>query len=287
MKLTSENHDPNSQKDHLQQSEDLYNAQVLIRKIKSRPDLFKPVTTTHEKVLEKLHKNQRMQYILEELALIPSFFEYPAVKEKKLRNQIKIISRNIQKETRKGNRSPSETEAIIQRTIGYLDSLVDWLLVPIIYDTRGNKQTHDDRRMWRDELTNLFDFGEGRKATGPFSDTYVQNKLSSNVTNHVFAANLIPLQLQQVGLKNTIAEETALKIKQLNTEFHQIDHMDHKEKIYFFNTKLIPLVRALLTQLAHREYTSTQVEAELDANDHEFGQEPDWLNEHFPSSSDF
>lgn len=70
--------------------------------------------------------------------------------------------------------------------------------------------------------------------------------------------------------------------------------MDYKEKIYFFNTKLIPLVRALLTQLAHREYTSTQVEAELDAhantgenNDHEFGQEPDWLNEHFPSSSDF
>lgn len=292
MKQSADHLQPNPSETSM--SENLFDAEVLIAKVESRSDLFRPLRPRDRQVIKRLDEKERMQYILENLALIPSIYEFPRISERKFNRTVSTAMRKIQ---RAASTEVDGVEAI-GRIENYLDQLVSWLSTPLIYDRRKGRDAHDQRRLWRDEMVKLFDHDLGRNASGPFSDSYRTSKMSANITANVFGVGVVVKNLKAVGLENTQAEIVSRNIVSLKEQFLEIEDDDIEKKKEFIKGKLIPLVEELLTKLAHREYTSTQVETEIDAyantgehndgdDDHEFGQEPDWLNEHFPSSSDF
>lgn len=226
MKLTQESHQAEEHKTGLPSSENLFDVTVLLNKMKSYPDLFKAITPANEpkieQTLQRLPENKRMQYILEELTLIPSVFEFPKMNEKALLRYAQIAIKTIEGRANKSAINTVDGEQALLNLRNEIGFLAEWLSAPIIYDKRKESDAHNQRRSWRKKMVSIFDIGEERSAEGPFTKTYMDNKLSSNFSSNIFSTTLIFLQLPILGLQNLHAQASATYLKEIAQEFHSI-----------------------------------------------------------------
>lgn len=215
----------------LTSNEDLYSADILIRKIKKHPKIFLRTSVFHWRnrkkldTLRELPKNERMPYLLTHIVR-PQFRVTITFDKTPILNQRvnKIINHIAQKGEFHSNRETYE------KVVRQLRVLKKWNNAPTIRNTKPI--THEKRREFREKMEEIFDFQEKeteKNMVGPFSDLNKRNKLKVTTIFETISA-VLKLMTDMKKLDLDLSKNFNSKYKKINKQYSEIKKLPNSSR---------------------------------------------------------
>jgi len=249
-----------SDKEHqpINNPENLYHPDVLIRKIKKHTELFVEITPEDEKKIRRLKKTRRSAFIFSELVKPENqanvTWQSITITDENISNSYTRLYRFLEEKNIPIDDFQKEILAIHNTLIFFKE----WSEKPIIIDHQYRDK--DEKGAWRRQMQEIFDVQTPPDEleepltdfyqNGPFTDYYEANAVRTNSLNALTGSFfMLHINFQKMGIETKFNEKQSTLVKKIKKINKIFDYHEKTTQQMLFINSLHVLIRSIVNSI--------------------------------------